>query len=157
MSIGAWPLWTAIEQIGFVRAFAVASWAYPMVSALHIASLGTLFGLVLVMDTLLLRQRAHADMPSLHRAALMAFGVAALSGLLLFSVRASDYVINPAFQLKIALIAAAGVNMLVLHRHRVMHGWASLATWQMTGVIAALSIALWCAIVLAGRWIAFLK
>jgi high-affinity Fe2+/Pb2+ permease len=160
MDISAWPIWAAIEQIGFVRAFAVANWAYPVVSALHIAALGTLFGLVLIMDTLLLRQRIHADLPTLHRAALLAFTVAALSGLLLFSVRASDYVINPAFQAKIALIACAGVNMLALHVHRLRTSgasWSSLQSWPLTGVIAALSLVLWCCIVLAGRMIAFLK
>ena len=89
------------------------------------------------------------------RLALGAFAVAALTGVSLFSVKASDYAAMPVFLLKLGLIAAAAANFLVfsiLDRRRDEEQRASLAL----SFSAIASILLWSGVLLCGRFIGFL-
>ncbi|MEW9837039.1 hypothetical protein [Mesorhizobium marinum] len=89
----------------------------------------------------------------LRRAALAAFPVAVLTGASLFSIQATTYVRNPAFQVKLVLIALAGANALtfmVLDRGRSSQAWPRLRR-----MLALASILLWSAVLLCGRLIGF--
>src|SRR5690606_18967841 len=87
--------------------------------------------------------------------AALAFPVAALTGLTLFSVRAGEYAANPAFQAKLALLVLAGLNFRAFRR--IAAPAAAGAPYPpVAKALAALSIALWLAVLVAGRFIGFL-
>ena len=146
-----------IEQLGFVRLLKTSFIAYPVINALHIAAIGTLFGSVLLMDLSVLgwvrsvpRQKLVA---LLRRAALAAFLIAVLTGLTLFSVQATNYVRNPAFLAKLGLIILAAVNFFAFtaldRRRRTQDASPALR------ILAVVSILAWSGVLLAGRFIGF--
>ena len=147
----------AIEQLGPVRLLKSSFVAYPVINALHIAAIGTLFGSVLLMDLSVLgwiRSVPREKLVSLlRRVALAAFVIALLTGLMLFSVQATNYVRNPAFLAKLVLIVLAAINFLaftVLDRRSRTTG-----TSPALRVLAGASILLWSGVLLAGRFIGF--
>lgn len=136
--------------------------AYLVVNALHIAALGLGVGAAVLLDLRLLqavgRQLPLVLLgPFLSRAAAAGLGLAVLTGLWLFSVRGAEYVDNPAFLIKLALIGLALANAGVMH---ASGRWAaSLCAGHARGVARAqalLSLGLWLGALLAGRWIGFL-
>jgi apolipoprotein N-acyltransferase len=86
----------------------------------------------------------------LRRIALAAFAGAAVTGLLLFSVRASEYATKPVFLLKMGLVLVAGMNFLAFTWISRGKGHAAAAP------LAALSLLLWTLVLFAGRFIGFL-
>jgi len=148
----------AVEQAPFVRFLATAHAVYPALSAAHILGIALLVGPLLILDARLaglLRGRTLLEAgPMLVRAALAGFALAAATGALLFSVKATDYVANPAFLAKLAIIAGAGVNALVL-RVTVPAPFAAGDPPAAARAAGVVSILAWLAAILAGRWIAF--
>lgn len=143
----------AIEQLAVVRLLKTSFAAYPVVNAVHIAAIGALLTSVTLLDLRILGAfRTLPERPFvtlLRRLALLAFALAALSGFLLFSVRAAHYVQLPVFQAKIGLIALAGINFVVFTTRWVQN------RPQVMRLVAVLSILLWCAVLLCGRFIGF--
>ena len=147
----------AIEQLGPVRLLKSSFLAYPVVNALHIAAIGGLFTSVLLMDFSVLG--AIRSVPReklltlLRRVALGAFVVAALTGLALFSIQATDYARNPAFLMKLGLIGLAALNFLAFFilTRRSPNGETSTAS----RFCAIASILLWSGVLLCGRLIGF--
>ena len=146
----------AIEQLGPARLLRTSFVAYPLVNALHIAAIGTLFASVLLMDLALLgairalpRDRLVAV---LRPFAISAFAVAAISGFALFSVQPGTYAGNAAFLVKLGLIALAILNFLAFSAMSRNGGGAS---WP-ARVSATASILLWSGALVAGRFIGFL-
>jgi hypothetical protein len=87
-----------------------------------------------------------------------AFGLAAISGTLMFISQPQTYLGNVAFRIKFALMFMAGVNMLVfqLITSRDAAKWDRDAAAPLAGRIAAtLSLVFWIAIVFFGRRIGF--
>ena len=148
----------AIEQIGPVRLLKGSFIAYPIVNALHIAAIGTLFGSVLLIDLSVLGAIRSVERTKLiallRRVALTAFVLAVLTGLTLFSVQATNYLRNPAFLAKLVLIALAALNFLAF----TMLDRKQLATEAAPAlrVLALASIVLWSGVLIAGRFIGFL-
>ncbi len=147
-----------IEQLPFVRFLRVNFIAYPLVNAFHILSIGALLTSVGLMHLRLAgfaqSLPAEAFVGLLRRVAFTAFAGALLSGLLLFSVRAADYLATPLFFTKLALIAIAGLNFVVFSilEARVPPG---LERPAILGVMAVVSICLWLAVLLCGRLLGF--
>ena len=78
------------------------------------------------------------------------FGVSAATGAALFATGATAYAVHVLFQAKLAVIAGAGVNALLLQQAggvRARPGAARAA--------ACASLGLWVAAVGLGRWIAY--
>ena len=148
-----------IEQFGAVRLLKASFLAYPVVNALHIASIGALLTCVVLLDLRLLgafRSLPRAAFMGLfRRLALAAFIAAALTGLALFSVRASEYAATPVFLLKLGLIAAAMINFAVFSA-LCRQGDDGPAAGPVLRVSALASMLLWPAILLCGRFIGFL-
>jgi hypothetical protein len=85
--------------------------------------------------------------------------VAVPSGLLMFSAHATEMIENPAFQLKLALILAAGVNAWAFHRtvFRNAASWPpGAATPTAARAAAVASIVLWLGVIACGRLLAYL-
>lgn len=148
-----------------LAALPVAAWirvtplAYPVLEVVHLWALAVVFGTILIVDLrligLCLGGLDRFPLAALARAVLpwtiAAFIVAALSGALMFISRAPDFVTNPAFLVKLALLVLAGLNALALHlRGSIDALQSSVNRWH-----GALSIALWLGIIASGRWIAY--
>jgi hypothetical protein len=121
-------------------------WTYPLVNAGHIAGIALLFGAVVPMAVVSLRdpRAARSLIRALRPFAVVGLLLAAGCGALLFIAQAGDYVGNRWFQAKLALIVLALVN----------------AAWHLRApdlsVPAALgSLVLWSAALVSGRMIGF--
>jgi hypothetical protein len=147
----------AIEQLPPVRALKISFYAYPLVNALHILSVGALITCVTLLDLRMLgalqAQPAAPFGTLMRRVALLAFAGAAATGVTLFSVRASDYAAMPLFLAKLALIGLAILNFLAFAR------LAGLSPHEPLGpvpkLLAVLSIGLWIVILVCGRFLGF--
>jgi len=87
-----------------------------------------------------------------------AFAVQVITGLLLFSSEAVKLYDNPAFRLKLLLIALAGVQALLFQflSFRNLSVWDERDNSPLGAKLAAgLSLLLWLAVVTAGRFIGF--
>jgi hypothetical protein len=85
-----------------------------------------------------------------------AFVFATVTGLAMFITRASAHVQNPAFQIKLALLLLAGVNIALFHFRALpamLRDSRGDAAPALARVSAGLSLLLWCAVMLAGRWV----
>jgi len=152
----------AIEASSIARWMREALWAYPAVEAIHILALGLVVGSIVIVDLRLLGLSREVSVSRLSRHALPwtvgAFVAAMCTGLLMFTAHAEDFLTNRVFGLKMALILIAGVNAGILHTGP----WRSIAQWD-TGATppaavrfsAALSIAIWIAVVACGRLLAY--
>jgi hypothetical protein len=136
-------------------------YVYPLLNAAHIFALTLLIGGILPADLRMLGLfHSVAAGPFLRlMTAISATGLALAiaTGFLLFSVQPMEYAYNPAFLTKVSLIALAIVNALAI---RFSAAWRDAST---TGSVspglrlaALLSLTIWMAALIAGRWIAFI-
>ena len=139
--------------------------AVAIINALHVLSIVTVFGTIFLVDLRLLGLanlqrsfiRTHDE---LLRWTWGAFGIAAVTGVLLFMVNAVTYYRNTAFWLKMLTIVLAGINMAVfeLRTMKSVPSWDKGVTPPSAARLAgALSIVLWVAVIVFGRWIGFTK
>ena len=137
-------------------------WAYPTVETTHIAALALLFGSVVVVDLRVLGVSKALPLTLLARHTLpftvLAFTLAAGTGSLLFLAHADELVSNRVFVAKMLLISAAGMNAAVFHTGP----YARVAAWDVGAgapvaarFCAGLSILLWIAVIVCGRWLAY--
>lgn len=138
---------------GFLRGSFVV---YPLVNALHILAIGALVTTASLMDLRVLGMGRRVEPETVIRllrpVAVAALAVAIISGLALFSVKPLDYWANPAFRLKLLLLALAVANAIAFTGFRAHRRPGQLAT----RVMALLSTVLWISVVGAGRFIGFL-
>jgi len=82
--------------------------------------------------------------------AVIGFLCAAASGLLMFASQPGELLANRAFVIKMGLVVCAGINAGLFHARdglRKLDSWARAQT--------ALSLGLWIAVMICGRWIAY--
>lgn len=153
----------ALESTPLSLAIAESAWLFPALEAIHVIGLTLVVGLIAVVDLRLLGLASLSWRPGdLNRAILpltwSAFGLAALSGGLMFISKPSSYLANPFFVGKLALLGLAGLNVALFHRFlapRVEAGDAASHASAGLKASAAASLTLWIAIVALGRWIGF--
>jgi hypothetical protein len=151
-ALADWPLARWLRQSGT---------AYIYFNAGHVLAIGVLLGSILLLDARLLgafgRYPIEALGPPLATTAVIGAAAAIVTGFAIFTVRPDAYLGNPAFTVKLALLALALANALAL---RLTAAWRNALDFgEVTPpvrVAAALSLILWPATLLAGRWIAFL-
>lgn len=149
--LAAWPGAVWLQKSGT---------AYLFVNASHILGIGLLLGGILPMDLRLiglLRSFPIAIVgPLLLRVASAGLALALLTGFWLFTVKPKEYVANPAFLAKLALLAFALANIAVQHRGpRFRAALEGQHVQSSVRVFAALSMMLWLSVLVAGRWIGF--
>lgn len=152
-----------LEATPLSTAIAESAWLFPALEAAHVIGLTLVVGLIAVVDLRLLGLASLAwSAQALNRAILPltwgGFGLAALSGALMFASKPSSYLANPFFIAKLALLALAGLNVALFHRFlwpRVETGEAAALASPALKASAAASLTLWIAIVALGRWIGF--
>jgi hypothetical protein len=136
----------ALEATALAQALRVSRWTYPLVNAGHVLGLALLVGAVVPMDLRLLRGDAGALW--LRRFAAAGLALAALTGMLLFAVQATEYAASPWFRAKLAVLALALLNV-------ALHPRLAALPDPRRRLAAGLSLALWPAVLLLGRMIAY--
>lgn len=137
-----------------------SSLAYLFVNAAHILSFGLLIGAIVALDLRLLGLFGREPLAPLGRVlSRMAFAgacLAVLTGFVLFTVRPTEYVSNPAFIVKFALLVLALLNAALatssMAWQMALHGASPSAVLR---VSALFSLLLWPSVLVAGRWIGF--
>ncbi|WP_348640560.1 DUF6644 family protein [Chelativorans sp. Marseille-P2723] len=133
---------------------------YMFVNAAHIISIGILIGAIIPLDLRLLGFFRHVPLdvigPFLSRAAMIGSLLAIAFGVVLFTVRAKEYAGNPAFITKMVLLGLGITNALLF---RTIAPWRHTSTDDSASPLvrpmAGLSLVIWIAAVIAGRWIGF--
>jgi hypothetical protein len=162
MTDAAPAVFVALEQSGFAAAVRQSTWLYPAANIGHIVALAFFAGAVAVMDVRLLGGLA-ATAPARLLARARGFALAALTGMAvtgvaLFSAEASHLVLNPAFQLKAALVGAGLINVAIYEfwARRAVEGLAPGASMPARAKVAGvLSLSIWVAVAACGRSIAY--
>jgi hypothetical protein len=157
----AWLVW--IETTALAGAMRHWLWLYPLVEIVHIVGFVILVGAAVMFDLRLLglsRVLPVSAMARHHlpwaRAALL---LVVPSGLMMFAAHATEFAANPAFRLKLILLAAAGLNALLFHRgaFREVAGWDGESAMPLAVRAAAVaSLVLWVGVIAAGRLLAYL-
>ncbi|WP_434651727.1 hypothetical protein J3P96_14190 [Pseudomonas sp. R3-56] len=137
-------------------------WLYPLVEVLHIIGFSVLVGAVVMFDLRVLGLSKAIAVTALARH-LLTWAVGALllivpAGLMMFSAHPQDFAGNNVFILKLGLIAAAGINALLFHvgTYRSVEQWnTGQKAPGLARVQALVSIALWIAVILCGRLLAY--
>ena len=152
-----------VEALAIAKAMRENLWLYPSVAVVHLVGFVILVGAVVMFDLRVLGVSKSISVRALARHLLPWSFVALLlivpTGLAMFSAHAGDFLNNRAFQLKMALLVTAGLNMAFFHTGP----YASVKEWDV-GVAAplaaqfsvALSILLWLSIITCGRLLAYL-
>ena len=152
----------ALEGSGVGRMMRESLWAYPAVETIHIIGLAIVYGSIVIVDLRLMGISRTLSAAKLARFALPwtvgAFLVVMLSGSLMFTAHADDFLTNRVFLLKMGLILAAGINAGLLHAG----AFRSVDTWDVrvlppmgVRLAAALSIVLWTCVIACGRLLAY--
>jgi hypothetical protein len=156
-------LWKSLESSAVGSFVAGSPWAFPTIECIHVIAIVTVVGSIAVMDLRLLGVASRdSAVTAVSRETLPftwgAFVIAVITGSLLFVSKASGYAINPWFQLKMAALVLAGLNMAVFH----LTAWRSVGAWNADSAVplggkiaASLSLFFWICVIFFGRVIGF--
>lgn len=136
-------------------ALASNPWAYPILEVIHIWGIAMVVGNLVALEVRVWGGALALPVPALARLSLLlvaiGFSLAGASGLLMFATQPEELLANRAFIIKMVLLMLAGGNAAWFHAR------GSLLRLDRTArLLMLLSTLLWVAIVLAGRWIAYL-
>lgn len=137
-----------------IPAIAASPWAYPALEVVHITGIALLVGNLVLFELrvwglgreLPLRALARLALPL----ALAGFGLVVLSGLAMFAADPAEMLASRVFVLKMSLVMLAGLNAAAFHAR----GGVDLAD-RTAKAQTALSLGLWLAAIICGRWIAY--
>lgn len=137
-------------------------WGFPIAEIFHIVMTGSFFGGIAMLDLRLLGFHRNVSSRTLMQHILpclwwLFLGVL-VSGSVLFMFMPLEYAGNPAFRLKLVLIALGGLNALFMHlvllRNQFM--WDTQSRVPLGVRLAALvSLAIWIGALACGRLIAY--
>jgi hypothetical protein len=144
----------ALSQWAPIAALKANAIGYPLLEVIHIVAIALVFGTLWIVDLRILGRMQALPLQRLASYVLpwtlFGFTLAAITGLLMFAMRAGDLIANTAFLLKIVLLFAAGTNAAILHSRGPIDEQSGATRFQ-----ALLSIAIWVCVIAAGRWIAY--
>ena len=153
---------TRLQDLSLPTQIRESDWMFPTIETVHVFALVLVVGTIMTVDLRLLGL-ANKERPFSQVASEMlpwtwvAFSIAALAGMLMFSSKALTYYGNIPFRLKMVCLLLAGVNMAMFHWLGTRH----LAAWDRgrpplaAKFAGGASLLLWTTIVAAGRWIGF--
>jgi hypothetical protein len=158
-----YELLEAIAASGIGTFMAENASAFPWVETIHVVAITTVIGVIAIVDLRLLGLASTTYAVSRLTKSLLpltwvGFGLALVTGLLLFSSQPVTYFGNFAFRMKMLLLVAAGLNMAVFHvlTMRGISLWDRDAPVPTSAKVAGLlSMFIWILIVICGRWIGF--
>jgi Family of unknown function (DUF6644) len=162
--MGLADTWTWLETLPLAAYIGESAW-FPFLESIHVLTATFLVGSILMVDLRLLgvAARRHAVSTIVREVVPWTYSASVISvatGVALFSTRATHYAGNAAFQIKMALLVGAGLNMAAFHLITVR----GIARWDDTErpgraprLAGACSLLLWIGIMLSGRWIGHLS
>jgi hypothetical protein len=138
-------------------------WTYGVVNLIHILSVATLFGSILILDLRLLGLWRKVNLAALSTPVVpmagIGFVLAALTGIGLLATKATEYDGNPFFYTKFPAIALGVLNVALLS---ALPAWKQHRTRELTqaeqsklAIYGGVSLACWLTAVVAGRMIAY--
>jgi hypothetical protein len=152
----------ALDASALSHALRASIWLYPLVNTGHVLGIALVFGAIAPLDLRLLGCWRGVPLAPLVRTlvpvAAAGLVLAGLTGALLFATRPLDYVGEPLFGVKLALVAAAVANALGLRRSPawrladVAGDAAVRPAWRVAGLA---SLLLWLGVITAGRLIGY--
>jgi hypothetical protein len=152
-----------LESSGMALSIRQSTWLYPIVEIVHIIGFAVLVGSAFLFDLRLLGLARKLPVTECIRHMIFWARISLIavlpSGFILFMVDAVSLASNPAFLIKLFLIALAGMNAAVFHLRTVK----SVERWDVLGnppvgakVAGMLSILLWIGVISGGRLIAYI-
>ena len=143
-------LW--LQSTTLAQAVAQSVMATAVLSATHLVGFTLLMGSVSIsalrqIGAVLTERPASECTVAADRGALIGLLISTATGLLLFSARAPDAAANSTFQLKMLLLASAGIFHVACFRRVPRRAGASLFAMRVNG---AAGLALWVGVALAG-------
>jgi hypothetical protein len=153
----------AVQDASIPTAIREGESLFPWIECVHVLALTLVIGSIAIVDLRLIGLTSRDRSVLQTTAGVLpvtwtAFFFAVLTGGLLFASNATTYAHNFYFQVKIALIALAGLNMAAFHLvlNRGAESWQTAALTPFRArVVGGLSLCLWIAIAAFGRWIGF--
>jgi hypothetical protein len=151
VGIVVWSIDTGIYDVMY------SAWGWPVVEIVHFAGLCLLFGTVGMFDLRMLGVVRGMPLKALHR--LVPFGVlgfvlSVASGVMFVSSTPDQYLYNPAWQVKMALLALAGLNMALFYLIAARRAYAvgpDETPPLAARIFAGVSLTTWLGVIMAGR------
>ena len=138
----------------------MASWmdtnpiVYPALEVMHVTGIALMFGNLVLLEARVWGLGREIPIPALAKLALAisvtGFGLAVFSGALMFAGQAAELIANRVFVLKMGFLTLAGANAGLFHARDGLVKLDATARLQ-----TALSLGLWLAVIICGRWIAY--
>jgi hypothetical protein len=137
-----------------LAALGAHAWAYPMLEVAHLLGVALLLGNLTLLELRLFGWGRSLPVEPLAKLSLglvaAGFGLAVVSGLLMFGTQAGELLANRVFTAKMVLIMLAGCNAGWFHARRSLQRQDRTAR-----LLMLLSSALWLLVLTCGRWIGY--
>lgn len=135
---------------------------FPMIESVHVLGIALMAGTLITVDLRVLgatfpQEPVRRIAGTLLPYTWAGFVLMVATGLPLFAAESINLINNPAFQVKLVLLALAGVNALLFHLtvYRRVDSWGSGGTSPPAArLLAGVSVLLWLSIIVSGRLIA---
>jgi hypothetical protein len=143
--------------------FMNTAWGWPFIESLHYVALAVLLGTVGLFDLRVLGVAKGVAIPALHKLVpfgAFAFIVNVLTGSLFFVTAPDQYLYNPSFQLKVACMLIAGINVAVFYTtlsRSISRLDSQTEPPFSVKVVAAVSLASWIGVIIFGRLITYFR
>ena len=128
--------------------------AYPALEVLHIVGIALLLGNLVLFELRVWGFGPELPVPALARLALrlslLGFALIGASGFLMFAGQPAELLANRSSVLKMGLVMLAGLNAIWFH----VRGGIELLD-RTARVQTVVSMGLWLAVIICGRWIAY--
>ncbi|MDO8887773.1 MAG: hypothetical protein U1E02_06010 [Hydrogenophaga sp.] len=129
-------------------------WAYPMLEVVHVIGVALILGNLVLLELRVFGWASALPIEPLARLSLglvgLGFGLAVVTGLLMFGTQPGELLANRVFTVKMALIMLAGCNAGWFHARRSLQLQDTTARVSML-----LSTLIWILVITCGRWIAY--
>jgi hypothetical protein len=137
-----------------LEALGAHPWAYPMLEVVHLIGVALILGNLVLLELRVLGWASALPIEPLARLSLglvgVGFGLAVVTGLLMFGTQPGELLANRVFTAKMALIMLAGCNAGWFHARRSLQLQDTTARVSML-----LSMVIWILVITCGRWIAY--
>jgi len=128
--------------------------AYPALEVVHIVGIALLLGNLVLFELRVWGFGPELPVPVLARLALRlslaGFALIAASGLLMFAGQPAELLANRSFVIKMGLVTLAGLNAAWFHQRGSLQRLDRGAR-----ALTVVSLGLWLAVIICGRWIAY--
>ena len=148
------PLCRYLQRTSWATAIRTSIWAYPFIQLIHFSGLSLWLGTNVAGDLRLLgvgkKSQTAADVrDELFVWNWIGFCIAVCGGFLLFSARATMYIVNPAFRTKLFMLIPAALIWHIVVQAKTRQ-WGRVAETTVAGKLAGLlELLLWVGVVTA--------